>query len=69
MYLRMKREEMPAVQGILSRMPGDIPVYINLPEENITLLCPRTMWVKDAQTARQALAGRVSEENMRVVQK
>ena len=48
-------------------MPGNIPVYINLPEENITLLCPRPLWVQDAQDARATLLSEIPEENIKVV--
>ena len=68
-YLRMEREKMPRIQAILSRMAGEIPVYINLPQEGITLLCPRPMWVKDAQQAQAALRGEVGEADMKVVRK
>ena len=60
---------MPRIQAILSRMAGEIPVYINLPQEGITLLCPRPMWVKDARQAQAALRGEVGEADMKVVRK
>ena len=69
LYLRLKREEMSLVQDVLSAMKGDEPVYINLPEENITLLAPRSMWVRDARAAMAALWGRIDPDDMKVVEK
>ena len=69
LYLRLKREEMSLVQDVLSAMKGDEPVYINLPEENITLLAPRSMWVRDAQYARTLLLDEIGGENIRLVEK
>ena len=69
MYLRMQREKMPAVQNILSRTPGDIPVYINLPDEGITLLCPRSIWIRSPKEAMSALLPQISQADMKVVTK
>lgn len=69
LYLRLKREEMSPVQDVLSAMKGEEPVYINLPEEGITLLAPRSMWVRDARAAMAALWGRIDPADMKVVEK
>ena len=69
LYLRMDRPQMEAAREILAGMPGSVPVYINLPREGITLLCPRSLWILDARAACRALDGQISEDNMKVVQK
>ena len=69
LYLRLARDRMDAVQDMLAAMPGDIPVYLNLPEEGITLLCPRSLWVKDADAAMKVLEQTVGAENMKSVRK
>ena len=67
LYLRMDREKMPAVQEILSALPGQVPVYMNLPAENITLLCPRHLWVFSGEKAQEALRGLLTRDDMKTV--
>lgn len=69
LYLRMKRETLAQAQAILAGLPGGIPVYVNLPEEGITLLCPREMWVSDGEQARAMLAPLLPQQDMKVVTK
>ena len=69
LYLRLERQDMPGVQEILRFMPGDVPVYMHLPQEGVTLLCPQSLWVEDAREAGRALAGEIGQENIKVVQK
>jgi len=69
LFLRLKRAQMSRVQDLLSALKGQIPVYINLPEEGITLLTPRSMWVRDAREAMLRLAKEIGDENMKVVEK
>ena len=57
------------IQEMLERMPGDIPVYLNIPKENITLLAPRSMWVDDAWDARATLMSELNDQDMKVVEK
>ena len=68
-YVRLKRSQMADVQRLLSSMPGNIPVYFNLPDEGITLLCPRSFWVKNAGDAHSALLYLVGDPNIKVVEK
>jgi len=68
-YLLLKREKMPRIQEMLLRMRGNIPVYMNLPDEGITLLAPREMWVDDAQDAWATLMSELPQEDMKVVKK
>ena len=68
-FLRMKREQVAPVQALLSDMQGPVPVYINLPAEGITLLCPRDMWVRDSEEALETLSAFLPEQDMKVVTK
>ena len=69
LYLRLKRDQLPRIQEMLARMKGDIPVYINLPEEKITLLCPRELWVDDVTDAQATLLSEMKAEDMKAVRK
>ena len=42
---------------------------MNLPREEITLLCPRRLWVRDPEGALEALQGELGPEDMKVVRK
>lgn len=46
LYLRMQRSQMDEVKEVLQRQPGKVPVYMNFPDEGITLPCPRDWWVR-----------------------
>ena len=69
LYLRLNREQMSPVQDLLSAMKGGIPVFINLPQEGITLLSPRSMWVENAARAREVLMPLIQAENIKIVEK
>ena len=68
-YVRLKRAQMAEAQRLLSGIPGNIPVYFNLPEEGITLLCPRNLWVKNAKDASSTLLYVVGDPDIKVVEK
>ena len=36
---------MESVTAMLALSAGSVPVYMHIPEEKITLLCPRENWV------------------------
>ncbi|MBE5784054.1 MAG: DNA polymerase III subunit alpha, partial [Clostridiales bacterium] len=69
LYLRIDREQMERVQRILAQVPGQVPVYLNLPKEQITLLCPREIWVRSGNEAMDALNQELSQDDMKVVLK
>ena len=69
LYLRIRREQLARIQEMLMRMQGDIPVYINIPAEKLTLLAPREMWVDDAWDARATLMSELPDQDMKVVEK
>ena len=69
LYLRLSRAKMPQVQAALAKCPGPVPVYINIPEENITLLCPRSLWVDTADIAIEHLSGLLDAADMKGVRR
>ncbi len=69
LYLRLSREQMPDCEGVLRRMHGDIPVYLNFPQENTTLLAPPEWWCDDALDAQANLLEYMKIQDIRVVRK
>ncbi len=69
LYLRLKRSQMPDCEGVLRRMQGNIPVFLNLPDEGITLLAPRDWWCDDAIDARANLLEYLAKDDIKVVTK
>ena len=57
------------LSGLAAGAPGPTPVFLNLPEEGITLLCPRQLWVKDANLTKTSLLFDLDEQDMKVVEK
>ncbi len=69
LYLRMKRGRMAEVKEVLQRQPGSVPVYMNFPDEGITLLAPRDCWCEDAEDMMATLMTTLPEKDMKVVDK
>lgn len=69
LYLRMQRSQMDEVKEVLQRQPGKVPVYMNFPDEGITLLAPRDWWCEDAEDMLATLMTTLPEKDMKVVDK
>ncbi|MBQ7455019.1 MAG: hypothetical protein IJS53_01135, partial [Clostridia bacterium] len=69
LYVRMTRGQMEKVRALLLTHPGDVPVYINLPEEGVTLLTPAEWWCDDAAATRDTLLCLLRPDDVRVVDK
>ena len=67
LYLKLLRSQMKDCEGILKPMQGSIPVFLHLPQENITLLAPEDWWCEDAEKAKDKLKVCLSVENIKVV--
>ena len=67
LYLRMKRQELEQAGQLLRQVPGDVPVYIHLPEEGITLLSPREWWVKSGREGQAVLMRLLPVADMKTV--
>ena len=46
LFLRLARKDMDRAAAVLALCAGDVPVYMHIPEEKITLLCPRENWCR-----------------------
>ena len=44
LFLRLERKDMDRVQALLAMESGDIPVYLHIPSEKMTLIAPREVW-------------------------
>ena len=69
LYLRMQRSQMDEVKEVLQRQPGKVPVYMNFPDEGLTLLAPRDWWCEDAEDMLATLMTTLPEKDMKVVDK
>ena len=69
LYLRMRREQLDDIQQVLRQQPGGVPVYINLPDEGITLLAPAECWCDDPSAAQESLSALLPMADMRIVDK
>ena len=69
LYLRMQRSQMDEVKEVLQRQPGKVPVYMNFPDEGITLLALRDWWCEDAEDMLATLMTTLPEKDMKVVDK
>ena len=69
LYLRMQRSQMDEVKEVMQRQPGKVPVYMNFPDEGITLLAPRDWWCEDAEDMLATLMTTLPEKDMKVVDK
>lgn len=69
LYLRMQRSQMDEVKEVLQRQPGKVPVYMNFPDEGITLLAPCDWWCEDAEDMLATLMTTLPEKDMKVVDK
>ncbi|MBE5776159.1 MAG: DNA polymerase III subunit alpha [Clostridiales bacterium] len=70
LFLRLGRSRVEQLPVWLSSVEkGDVPLYLNIPDENITLLAPRDMWPRDAESARAALIMQLGAENVKITRK
>ena len=64
LFLRIKREQMDRITAILTLFPGNIPVYMHLPDEKITLLSPREAWCDGSEACLAKLRETLNGENV-----
>ena len=68
LYLRLKREQMDEIGKLIRSSPGPVPVYLNIPDEKTTLLCPRDQWVHPDIFLLEALNTALGQENVKLVE-
>ena len=64
LFLRLERKDMDRIQAMLALDAGEIPVYMHLPAEKMTLLCPRTSWSSGSEEALRRLRDALGAENV-----
>ena len=64
LFLRLKRAEMDRTMAVLALHAGEVPVYLHIPEENITLLAPREDWCDAGEEALRKLRESLGAENV-----
>jgi DNA polymerase-3 subunit alpha len=64
LFLRLERGRMESTTAMLALSAGSVPVYMHIPEEKITLLCPRENWVSADEGCLERLRGALGAENV-----
>jgi DNA polymerase-3 subunit alpha len=64
LFRRLERGRMESVTAMLALSAGSVPVYMHIPEEKITLLCPRENWVSADEGCLERLRGALGAENV-----
>ena len=64
LFLRLSRKDMDQAQAMLALEAGEIPVYMHIPEEKMTLLCPRTAWCNGSESCVSRLREALGSENV-----
>ena len=64
LFLRLERSEMDRISAMLALEAGNIPVYMHIPAEKITLLCPRTSWCNGSGHCLKRLQDAIGTENV-----
>ena len=64
LFLRLERSEMDRISAMLALEAGNIPVYMHIPAEKITLLCPRTSWCNGSGNCLKRLQDAIGTENV-----
>ena len=69
MFLRLARKDMDRAGAVLALNAGNVPVYMHIPEEKITLLCPRENWCTGDEECIRKLQETLGQENVVLKQK
>ena len=64
LFIRIERKDMDRVSAMLSLDAGEIPVYLHIPEEKMTLLSPRETWVRGSDACLRRLRDELGAENV-----
>ena len=63
-FLRLERKDMDRAGAVLALCAGGVPVYMHIPEEKITLLCPREHWCSGDEACLRRLQEALGAENV-----
>ena len=64
LFLRLERKDMEKTGVLLATETGEIPVYLHIPSEKITLLCPREQWCNGGEACLRKLRDALGNENV-----
>ncbi len=64
LFLRLARKDMDRVSVLLATEAGEIPVYMHIPDEKITLLSPRENWCNGGEACLRKLKDFIGAENV-----
>ena len=64
LFLRLERSAMDRISAMLALEAGEIPVYMHLPAEKMTLLCPKTSWCSGSESCLKRLRDAIGAENV-----
>ncbi len=63
-FLRIERKDLDRVTALLAMEQGEIPVYLHIPAEKMTLLCPREAWCSGSEDCLLRLREALGTENV-----
>ena len=69
LFLQLKREDMEKADALLTLTPGDVPVYMHIPDEKLTLLAPAVFWCDASENCIGRMKELLGEENVKTVTK
>ena len=64
LFLRLSREDLDRAQALLALNQGNIPVYMHIPQEKVTLLAPRMAWCAGGEEGLRKLRDMLGAENV-----
>ena len=64
LFLRLSREDLDRAQALLALDQGNIPVYMHIPQEKVTLLAPRMAWCAGGEEGLRKLRDMLGAENV-----
>ena len=64
LFLRLSRKDMDRAGALLALSAGDVPVYMHIPDEKITLLCPKEHWCSGDEECIRRLRDALGTENV-----
>ena len=64
LFLRLERKDMEKAGALLALEAGDVPVYMHIPAEKLTLLSPRSSWCSGSEKCLQRLREELGNGNV-----
>lgn len=69
LYIQLSRPDIDRAMAMLALHPGDVPVYLHIPEEKMTFLTPATAWCDLSAGCLTRLTDAFGEANVKTVEK